>query len=74
MTDTATARRRVVVTGMGVVTPIGLDVSEFWTSVRAGRCGIGPIENWPTEDLYIKVAGEIRGFDVAKHVKSRKIH
>ncbi|MGE3918165.1 MAG: beta-ketoacyl synthase, partial [Hyphomicrobiaceae bacterium] len=73
MKDGSSGRRRVVVTGMGAVTPIGLDVAEMWTSMRAGRCGIGPIENRPTEDLYIKIAGEIRGFDPAKHVKSRKI-
>ncbi|MFM9940368.1 MAG: beta-ketoacyl-[acyl-carrier-protein] synthase family protein [Hyphomicrobiaceae bacterium] len=73
MSDTSTARRRVVVTGMGAVTPIGLDVSEFWTSVKAGRCGISRIENWPVEDLYIHIAGEIKGFDPAKHVKSKKV-
>lgn len=58
---------------MGAVTPIGLDVSEFWASVKAGRCGISRIENFPLEDLYIHIAGEIKGFDPAKHVKSRKI-
>ena len=73
MKDGANARRRVVVTGMGAVTPIGLDVTEMWASMRAGRCGVKPIENWPLDDLYIKIAGEIRGFDPAKHVKSRKI-
>ncbi len=67
------SRRRVVVTGMGAVTPIGLDVAEFWASLKAGRCGIGPIENFPLEDLYIHIAGEIKGFDPAKHVKSRKV-
>lgn len=66
-------RRRVVVTGMGAVTPIGLDVTETWASMRAGRCGVKPIENWPLDDLYIKIAGEIRDFDPVKHVKSRKI-
>lgn len=73
MKDGANARRRVVVTGMGAVTPIGLDVTEMWASMRAGRCGVKPVENWPLDDLYIKIAGEIRGFDPAKHVKSRKI-
>jgi len=58
---------------MGAVTPIGLDVTEMWASMRAGRCGVKPIENWPLDDLYIKIAGEIRDFDPAKHVKSRKI-
>jgi len=71
--DGANARRRVVVTGMGAVTPIGLNVPDMWASMRAGRCGVKPIENWPLDDLYIKIAGEIRDFDPAKHVKSRKI-
>ncbi|MDX2156230.1 MAG: beta-ketoacyl-[acyl-carrier-protein] synthase family protein [Hyphomicrobiaceae bacterium] len=73
MKDGANTRRRVVVTGMGAVTPIGLDVGEMWASMRAGRCGVGPIGNWPVEDLYIKIAGEIKDFDPVKHVKSRKI-
>jgi len=71
--DGSNAKRRVVVTGMGAVTPIGLDVHEMWASMQAGRCGVKPIENWPLDDLYIKIAGEIRDFDPAKHVKSRKI-
>jgi nodulation protein E len=61
------------VTGMGAVTPIGLDVQEMWASMQNGRCGVKPIENWSLDDLYIKIAGEIRDFDPAKHVKSRKI-
>ena len=65
--------RRVVVTGMGVVTPIGLDVNSFWGSMKEGRCGVSKIENWPLDDLYIHIAGEIKGFDATKQVKSRKI-
>lgn len=65
--------RRVVVTGTGAVTSIGLDVAEFWASLKAGRCGVGRIENFPLEDLYIHIAGEIKGFDPLKHVKSRKV-
>ena len=65
--------RRVVVTGMGAVTSIGLDVETFWSSLKAGKCGVGRIENFPLEDLYIHIAGEIKGFDSAKHVSSRKI-
>ncbi len=65
--------RRVVVTGMGAVTSIGLDVDTFWSSLKAGKCGVGRIENFPLEDLYIHIAGEIKGFDPAKHVSSRKI-
>lgn len=62
----------MVVTGVGAVTPIGLDVNEYWASLKAGRSGISRIENWPLEDLYIHIAGEIKGFDPAKHVKSRR--
>lgn len=67
------APRRVVVTGMGAVTSIGLDVDMFWSSLKAGTCGVGRIENFPLEDLYIHIAGEIKGFDPQKHVSSRKI-
>jgi len=65
--------RRVVVTGTGVVTPIGLDVRSFWASMKEGRCGVSRIENFDLQDLYIHIAGEIKGFDSATHVKSRKI-
>ena len=66
-------RRRVVVTGTGVVTPIGLDVPSFWSSMKAGTCGVNRIENFDLKDLYIHIAGEIRGFDPQKHVKTRQI-
>jgi len=69
----ADGSRRVVVTGMGAVTPIGLDVNEYWASLKAGKCGVGRIENFPIEDLYIPIAGEIKGFDPAKHVKSKQV-
>lgn len=58
---------------MGAVTPIGLNVAEYWASLKGGKCGVGPIENFALEDLYIHIAGEIKGFDPAKHVRSRKI-
>lgn len=67
------APRRVVVTGTGVVTPIGLDVPSFWQSMREGKCGVSRIENFDLQDLYIHIAGEIKGFDSNVHVKSRKI-
>ncbi|MBI1384864.1 MAG: beta-ketoacyl-ACP synthase II [Rhizobiales bacterium] len=57
------ARRRVVVTGMGVVSPIGVGVENYWQAMQAGACGIGPITNFDTEDLYITIAGEVKDFD-----------
>lgn len=69
----ADGTRRVVITGMGAVTPIGLDVAEYWASLKQGKCGVGPIENFPIEDLYIPIAGEIKGFDPTVHLKSKQI-
>ena len=54
------ARRRVVVTGMGVVTPIGMTVDEFWTSIRAGKSGVSELGGFPLEDLKILIAAQIK--------------
>jgi len=69
----ANGLRRVVVTGLGAVTPIGLDTDETWSSMKAGKCGVGKIENFELDDLYIHIAGEVKGFDPAKHVSSRQV-
>jgi 3-oxoacyl-[acyl-carrier-protein] synthase II len=55
--------RRVVVTGMGALTPIGNDVPAFWDGLVNGRSGIGPITLFDTKHVPSKVAGEVRGFD-----------
>ena len=52
--------RRVVVTGMGCVTPVGNDVPSFWESLKAGKCGIGPITHFDTADHKAKVAAEVK--------------
>jgi len=55
--------RRVVVTGMGALTPIGNDVPAFWDGLVNGRSGIGPITLFDTKHVPSKIAGEVRGFD-----------
>ncbi|GAB4206462.1 MAG: beta-ketoacyl-ACP synthase II [Roseiflexaceae bacterium] len=55
--------RRVVVTGMGAVSPLGLDVPSLWEGVREARSGIGPITLCSTEGLESRIAGEVKGFD-----------
>ena len=55
--------RRVVVTGMGALTPIGNDVPAFWDGLVNGRSGIGPITLFDTAKVASKIAGEVRGFD-----------
>lgn len=54
---------RVVVTGMGVISPVGNDVKTFWESLKAGKCGIGPITKFDTEAYKVKIAAEVRDFN-----------
>ena len=56
-------RHRVVVTGMGVISPVGNDVRTFWDSLVHGVNGIGFISEFPTEELPVKIAGMVRNFD-----------
>jgi len=59
----ANGARRVVVTGTGVVTPIGLTVDDLWTSMKASKCGVSALEGFPLEDLKILIAAQIKDFD-----------
>lgn len=61
-------KRRVVVTGLGAVTPIGNTVPEFWESIRAGRIGIAPITKFDTADYKVKLAAEVKGFDAKERM------
>ena len=63
--------RRVVVTGMGAITPVGNDVAAFWEGIVNGRSGIRRIESFDPARVDSKVAGEIRGFN-AEEVMPRK--
>jgi 3-oxoacyl-[acyl-carrier-protein] synthase II len=55
--------RRVVITGLGAVSPIGNDVNTLWANVTAGRSGIGPITHFDASDLGVRIAGEVKDFD-----------
>lgn len=57
--------KRVVVTGMGIISPIGNDVQTYWNNLKDGVCGIELIKSIPTEDLAAKVAGEVKDFNPA---------
>lgn len=59
--------RRVVVTGTGIVSPIGNDVPTYWNNLLAGVCGIDLIKSIPTDDLPVKVAGEVKDFNPAEY-------
>ena len=64
-------KRRVVVTGLGVVTPIGNTVPEFWQGIREGRVGIGEITRFDTESFKVKLAAEVRDFDAAERMEPK---
>jgi 3-oxoacyl-[acyl-carrier-protein] synthase II len=59
-------KRRVVVTGLGAVTPIGNNVPDFWESICAGKIGIGPITRFDTTDYKVKIGAEVKEFDPKK--------
>ena len=66
-------RRRVVVTGQGVVTPLGTGVDKFWAALKAGECGIREVQSFDTQDLYITIAGEIPDFDPVERKLSKSL-
>ena len=57
-------KRRVVITGMGTVNPLGNTVSDSWAAVQAGTCGIGPITRYDTSSMKVKLAGEVKDLDI----------
>ncbi|WP_081683458.1 beta-ketoacyl-ACP synthase II [Arenimonas composti] len=57
------SQRRVVVTGMGIVSPVGNTLAAAWDSITAGRCGIGPITHFDASAYATRIAGEVRDFD-----------
>lgn len=68
----AKPERRVVVTGVGMVTPVGLNVEESWRAVLAGRSGIDTITAFDTTTFDVKFAGEVRGFDPTSYIEKKE--
>jgi len=65
-------KRRVVVTGLGLVTPVGLTVESTWAALMAGQSGVGYIEKFDTEKFSVKIAAEIKEFDPLKFVEKKE--
>ncbi len=61
-------KRRVVVTGLGAVTPIGNNVETFWNNVKAGKVGIGEITRFDTSDFKVKLAAEVKDFNAKEYM------
>lgn len=67
------SRRRVVVTGLGIVSPIGLNVSENWASIIAGRSGIATITRFDASAMACQIAGEVKGFDATQYISPKEV-
>lgn len=65
-------KRRVVITGLGVVSPVGIGTEAFWEGLLSGKSGIGPITQFDATDFPVKIAGEVKDFDAEKYVGDRK--
>jgi 3-oxoacyl-[acyl-carrier-protein] synthase II len=66
-------KRRVVITGIGAVTPIGLNVDEYWQALIAGKNGIGPITLFDSTVYPVKIAAEVKGFDPEKYLPLKRV-
>ena len=68
-----TAKRRVAITGIGLVTPAGLDVASTWARVKAAKgCG-GPITLFDASGFSTRIAAEVKGFDPGEHLDAKEV-
>ena len=66
-------KRRVVVTGLGLVTPLGNSVAETWKNILAGKSGIGYIDHFDTTDFPVRIGGSIRNFNAEDYIPRKDI-
>jgi len=66
------SRRRVVVTGLGLITPLGNDVASTWEGLTAGKSGIGPIEHMDVSEFSTRFGGSIRGLDATEYLSAKE--
>lgn len=66
-------KRRVVVTGMGVISPLGIGLEENWSAVCSGKSGVGLITKFDTNDFPIKIAGEVKEFNAEDYIEHKEV-
>ena len=66
-------KRRVVITGLGTVNPIGNNVADSWQAAKEGRCGIAPITAFDTTNFKVKLAGEVKDVDPTVAIDKREV-
>jgi 3-oxoacyl-[acyl-carrier-protein] synthase II len=65
-------KNRVVITGFGLITPIGNDIDTFWSNLIAGKSGVGPITQFDASDYPVRIAAEVKDFDPTKYISRRE--
>lgn len=73
MTDSPYPRRRVAVTGVGLVSPLAVGTAETWRALLAGESGVGPITRFDTSDFGSRIAGEVKGFDPTRYMDKKDV-
>jgi len=66
-------KRRVVVTGMGIISPLGIGLDENWNGVINGKSGIDKITYFDTTEFSCKIAGQVKGFDPHKYIDPKEV-
>lgn len=67
------SKRRVVITGLGIVSPVGLNISESWDNITAGVSGIAPIEHFDTTDFSVRFGGAVKNFDAKEYLSPKDL-
>ncbi|MCR5502722.1 MAG: beta-ketoacyl-ACP synthase II [Lachnospiraceae bacterium] len=62
---------RVVITGMGIISPVGNDIDTYWESLKNGKCGIAPLTRFENPDIPVRVAAEVKDFDPMKYYETK---
>jgi 3-oxoacyl-[acyl-carrier-protein] synthase II len=66
------SKRRVVITGLGMLSPLGLDVPTSWAGILAGRSGVGPISTFDASAFGVRISGAVKGFDVGRYLSPKE--
>ena len=67
------AKRRVVITGIGILSPLGNDLASSWDGIVNGRSGIGPITHFDATNFATRIAGEVKGFDATEWIAPKDV-
>ena len=62
---------RVVVTGLGIISPVGIGIESFWSNLLDGKSGIGPVTKFDVSEMSTKIAGEVKDFNASDYIDKR---